>query len=115
MDNELVWKMELRQVETSIRKLAQRTIDEERFDRLRELSFSLHDIEREILDHFQKNERGKRATRPIHPLFRAFMRQLHDFYCVHAFSWEWAASKIRTRLTQHQPSSQATFPEPDLQ
>jgi hypothetical protein len=62
MDEELVWTMRVRQVEHSIRELVREAIAEDRLDRLRELSFSLHDIEREILDHFQKSESGERAT-----------------------------------------------------
>jgi hypothetical protein len=101
MDDEIVWKTELRHLESSIRALVGEAVSENRFDRLQELSFALHDLEREILDHFQRNERGERATRPIHPFFRPLMRQLEAFYCVTGFSWEWAASKIRTRLNQH--------------
>lgn len=98
MDEEMIWKMQLRRVEHSIRELCRKAITAERPDRLAEANLMLHTIEREIIDHFQEHERGEIARKGFHPLLRPLMTRIEGDLCNLGFFWEWEASKIRTRL-----------------
>ena len=98
MDDEMVWKMQLRQVEASIQRLCEEAFAEGRFDRLKELNRSLQDFERAILDAAQVVERGENARTPFWPFLRPLMRCMEEAYSRMAFAWQWDAAEIRMRL-----------------
>ena len=103
MDDELIWKMQHRQMEASIRALCEEALAEGRVDRLKEICCSLQAIEREILDAAQLIEQGEKARKPFWPFLRTFMGHLAEAYCRIGFWFPWDAAGIRVRLKGAEP------------